>query len=196
MPEICVSSWIEYFRSPWNTATYSGVRHCTPFGKAAGHPPFNLWTSNHKEGLLVQGRPVQEMDMHDIVLLKNGGTVHEFVVSLAHYLRSVLGTYKTGLQQEQLWRNLPFSTVSIRKQASSPGWSPSNGTIPTPQWHSLRWYHIEKNTQFKIRGGTSTRCPDSDGRGSQIFKKFQKPRQNCRRQNNATEQDPHWGPTR
>jgi hypothetical protein len=63
---------------------------------------------NHKEGLLVQGRPVQEMDTHDIVLLKNGGTVHEFVASLAPYLRSVSGTYKTGLQHKQLWRNLSF----------------------------------------------------------------------------------------
>ena len=62
--------------------------------------------SNHKEGLLVQGRLVLDMGMHDMVPLKNGGTVHLFVASLAHYLRSVLGTCKTGLQHEQLWRNL------------------------------------------------------------------------------------------
>jgi hypothetical protein len=54
--------------------------------------------SKHKEALLVQGRPVLEMDMHGTVFLKNGGTFHEFVALLAHYARFVFGTCKTGLR--------------------------------------------------------------------------------------------------
>lgn len=89
--------------------------------------------SNHREGLLVQGRPVQEIDMHDMVLLKNGGTVHEFVASLAHYLRSVLGTYKTGLLHEQLWRNLSLfhrqhTQVSVQSRLVSVKWDSTNAT--------------------------------------------------------------------
>jgi hypothetical protein len=71
--------------------------------------------SNHKEGLLVQGRPVQEMNMHDMVLLKNGGTVHEFVASLAYYLSSVLGTYKSGLQHEELRRSIRPVQAGLRQ---------------------------------------------------------------------------------
>jgi hypothetical protein len=71
--------------------------------------------------------------MHDMVLLKNGGTVHEFVASLAHYLRSVLGTYKTGLLHEQLWRNLSLfhrqhTQVSVQSRLVSVKWDSTNAT--------------------------------------------------------------------
>jgi hypothetical protein len=148
--------------------------------------------SNHKEGILVQGRPVQEMDMHDMVLLKNGGTVHEFVASLAHYLRSVLGTHKTrSAARTVVAHSIPIQPAAyVSKRPVQAGlrqmgqYQRHNDTpyadITLKRISNSRNVEVQRPVALTVMAGVH-----------KFLKKFQKPRQNCRRQNDDMERDPH-----
>lgn len=115
------------FPVPETPQRTSGVHQCTAFGTTAGRFTF---MSNHKEGLLVQGRPVQEMDMHDNMLLKkwrHGPRVRGFTGTLYNvcfrYLQDRSAT------QTVMAQPIPFPPAAyVQCRLVSVKWDSTNAT--------------------------------------------------------------------
>jgi len=131
-----MSSWTEYFPSPWNSATYVWCASMYCLWDDSGSPSISPLMSNHKEGLLVQGRPVQEMNMHDMVLLKkmmHRPRVRGFTGILSkvcfRYLQ-VRSAARTVVTQPIPFPPAPY--VSVQSRLVSVKWDSTNATTTFP----------------------------------------------------------------